>query len=99
MDFIGDILASPFICLGWIIVGAIAGSIARSVMKAGDRPFIMDVILGIAGAFVGGLIASLLQLGPGPDRGGLELVLINLVIATIGAIVLLFIGRMISRAT
>lgn len=99
MDFIGDILASPFICLGWIIVGAIAGSIARSLMKAGDRPFILDVILGIAGAFIGGLLASLLRLGPGPNQTGLELVLINLVIATIGAIVLLAIGRLVSRAT
>lgn len=98
MDFIGDIISAPFICLGWIIVGAIAGSLARTIMRSGDRPFIMDLILGIAGAFVGGLLAGLVGLAPGDDAGGLGLVLANLVIATIGAILLIGIWRMVGRA-
>ncbi|MDZ4766539.1 MAG: GlsB/YeaQ/YmgE family stress response membrane protein [Chloroflexota bacterium] len=93
MDFIGSIVASPFICIGWIIIGAIAGALARSLTKSTDRPFIMDMILGIVGAFIGGLIGSALGLLPQTD-GGLERVLVNLVVATIGAILLIGIGRM-----
>jgi uncharacterized membrane protein YeaQ/YmgE (transglycosylase-associated protein family) len=64
MDFLSDLISAPFICMGWIIVGAIAGSLARSLMRAQDQPFVADLILGIAGAFVGGLMAGILGLGP-----------------------------------
>jgi uncharacterized membrane protein YeaQ/YmgE (transglycosylase-associated protein family) len=89
VDFIGDIAAAPFICLGWVIVGAIAGALARSIMKSNDMPFLADVILGIAGAFVGGILAGIAGLGPEEDAGGLGLVLVNLLIATFGAMVLI----------
>lgn len=98
MDFIGDILAAPFICIGWIIVGAIAGSLARSIMKSGDQPFLSDLILGIVGAFVGGLIAGILGLGIGENSSGLGLVIVNLGIATAGAIVLITGRRAILRS-
>ncbi len=97
MDFIAGLVSAPFICMGWIIVGALAGSLARSLLKAGDKPFIMDVILGIVGAFIGGIIAGIVGLGPDEDTGGLQLVLINLVIATFGAIVIIGAQRAISR--
>lgn len=88
---IGSIVASPFICIGWIIVGAIAGAVARQIMGSGDRPFLSDLILGLVGAVVGGFVASLLGLYK-PD-GGIALVLVNLVIAIVGAIILIAIGR------
>jgi uncharacterized membrane protein YeaQ/YmgE (transglycosylase-associated protein family) len=91
-DFIASILASPFICLGWIIVGAIAGGLARSVMGSSDQPFIQDLILGLIGAFIGGLIGGFLGLVPTTD-GGIERVLVNLVVATLGAIIVIAIGR------
>jgi uncharacterized membrane protein YeaQ/YmgE (transglycosylase-associated protein family) len=90
-DFIGGIIASPFICIGWIVVGIIAGALARQLTGSRDASFISDMILGLIGAFVGGLIASLLGFYK-PD-GGLELVLVNLVLAIIGAIVVILIGR------
>jgi uncharacterized membrane protein YeaQ/YmgE (transglycosylase-associated protein family) len=49
------------------------------------------MILGLIGALVGGLIASLLGFYK-PD-GGLELVLVNLILAIIGAVVVILIGR------
>ncbi len=97
MDFITDLLAAPFICIGWIIVGAIAGALARSIMRSQDKPLLSDIILGIAGAIIGGLLAGLLGMGPGPNTAGLELVLINLVIATVGAIVLIALRRALFR--
>ena len=98
MDFVGDILSAPFICLGWIIVGAIAGSLARSIMRAGDRPFINDLLLGIAGAFIGGLVAGILGLGPDEESSGIGLVLANLIIATFGAALIIGGWRALSRS-
>jgi len=97
MDFIGDILAAPFICLGWVIVGAIAGSLARSVMRSNDASFLSDLILGLAGAFIGGILASILGLGVGDDSSGLGLVIVNLIIATVGAILLIGLRRAVTR--
>jgi uncharacterized membrane protein YeaQ/YmgE (transglycosylase-associated protein family) len=50
----------------WIIVGLIAGALAKFIMP-GDDPggFIITIILGIAGALVGGFLASLIG-SPGP---------------------------------
>jgi uncharacterized membrane protein YeaQ/YmgE (transglycosylase-associated protein family) len=95
MEFFAALVASPFICLGWIIVGAIAGSLARTIMKSSDMPFINDLLLGIAGAFIGGILAGLVGVAPGTTTSGFELVLANFVISTIGAIILIALGRML----
>mgnify|MGYP001432397014 CR=1 FL=1 len=92
---IGGIISAPFICIGWLIVGAIAGALARRFMGAKDRPLINDLVLGLLGALVGGFVASLFDLYK-PD-GGLGLLLVNLVVATVGAMILIFIGRAIRR--
>jgi uncharacterized membrane protein YeaQ/YmgE (transglycosylase-associated protein family) len=97
MDFIAGVISAPFICMGWIIVGALAGSLARSIMKSDNKPFINDVLLGIVGAFIGGLIAGFVGLGPGEDAAGLQLVIINLILATIGAIVIIGVQRAVTR--
>ncbi|MCB9452534.1 MAG: GlsB/YeaQ/YmgE family stress response membrane protein [Anaerolineaceae bacterium] len=81
--------------MGWLIVGAIAGALARRFMGAKNRPLINDIILGLLGALVGGFVASLFDLYK--PNGGLGLVLANLVIATVGAMILIFIGRAIRR--
>ena len=50
--------------IGWILLGLIAGAIAKLIMP-GDDPggFIVTTLIGIAGALVGGLIASALDIG------------------------------------
>jgi len=93
VDFIEWLVVSPFICIGWIIVGIIAGSLARSLMKSKNRSFISDMILGLAGALVGGFVAGFLGLGPGEDASGIGLVVVNLVIATAGASLLIGLRR------
>lgn len=74
----------------WIIVGLIAGALAKFVMP-GDDPggFIITIILGIAGAIVGGFLASLIGIG----GGGF---IWTTLIATIGAIILLAVYRAIA---
>ncbi len=50
--------------LGWILLGLIAGAIAKAIMP-GDDPggIIVTILIGIAGAIVGGFIASALNVG------------------------------------
>ncbi|MGB1288428.1 MAG: GlsB/YeaQ/YmgE family stress response membrane protein [Aggregatilineales bacterium] len=95
MELIQWVITSPFICLGWIIVGAVAGALARQIMKSGNYPFFMDLILGIAGAVVGGWLVGILGFAKVVPDGSLTLVIFNLAVATAGACVLIFIGRTI----
>ena len=87
------IISFPFILLSWLIVGSVAGDLARRFMKAVDRPFWEDFVLGIFGAFFGGWIASIVGIGK-PD-GGIPLVIINLIIATAGAALIIWIRRQV----
>jgi uncharacterized membrane protein YeaQ/YmgE (transglycosylase-associated protein family) len=91
MEIITDILAAPFVCIGWLIVGAIAGALAHTVMKS-NAPLIGDIILGLLGALVGGFLVGLLGLYR--PEGGLDGVIASLIVATIGAILLIAIGRL-----
>ena len=76
--------------IGWIIIGLIAGALAKFVMP-GDDPggFIITILLGIAGAIVGGFLASLIGIGGGGT-------IWTIIIATIGAIILLAIYRAVA---
>ena len=81
--------------LSWILLGLIAGSLAKFILPGRDPSgCIFTIFLGIVGALVGGLIGT--QLGWGTvTQGGLNLRSIG--IATVGAIVLLLIGRLARR--
>jgi uncharacterized membrane protein YeaQ/YmgE (transglycosylase-associated protein family) len=50
--------------IGWILLGLLAGAIAKAILP-GDDPggIIATILIGIAGALVGGLIASALDVG------------------------------------
>lgn len=91
LDTITWFIKSPFLCIGWIIVGFIAGALARQLMGSGDEPFFKDIILGIAGSIVGGWVVGFL--GVDVAGGGITLLIINLIVATIGAAILIAIGR------
>jgi len=80
--------------LTWLIVGLVAGVLASMVMGGTGYGLIGDIVIGIAGAFVGGWV--LRKLGTGVPVGGLAGVII---VAFIGAIVLLLILRVIRSAT
>jgi uncharacterized membrane protein YeaQ/YmgE (transglycosylase-associated protein family) len=77
--------------LTWIILGALAGAIGKLIMP-GDDPggFIITILLGIAGALVGGFIAAALGFG-----GVTGFNLGSIVIAILGAVLLLFIYRLV----
>ena len=77
--------------LGWIVFGLIAGVIAKLVMPGKDPGgFIVTILLGIAGAFLGGYLGRVLGLyGEGEAAG--------LIMAIVGAIILLALYRVFTR--
>ena len=76
--------------LTWIIIGAIAGVLGKLIMPGRDPGgFIITILLGIAGAFVGGLVVNLL-FGSGGVTG---FNIWSILVATLGAIILLAIYR------
>jgi uncharacterized membrane protein YeaQ/YmgE (transglycosylase-associated protein family) len=77
--------------LTWIIVGLVAGVLA-SLVAGGGFGIIGDIIIGIVGAFVGGWIFS--KLGVESPWGGLAG---TIFVAFVGAVVLLFLLRLIRR--
>jgi uncharacterized membrane protein YeaQ/YmgE (transglycosylase-associated protein family) len=84
--------------IGWIVLGLIAGWIGSHIVDNGGRGPLMDIVLGIVGAVVGGAIFS--ALGAVPITG---FNLYSLFVAVVGAVVVLVIyhavtGRRMPRA-
>ena len=81
--------------LYWVLLGLLAGSLAKFLVPGRDPSgCIVTVVLGIAGAFIGGLLGH--ALGWGRITAG-DLDLRSLGIATFGAIVVLLVGRILRR--
>jgi uncharacterized membrane protein YeaQ/YmgE (transglycosylase-associated protein family) len=80
--------------LTWLIVGLVAGVLASMVMGGTGYGIIGDIIIGIIGAFVGGWLFS--QMGVSSPFGGLPG---TIFVAFIGAVVLLFVLRLIRGGT
>jgi uncharacterized membrane protein YeaQ/YmgE (transglycosylase-associated protein family) len=76
----------------WLIIGAIAGWLAGSLIKGGGFGLIGDIVVGIVGAFIGGWLAGVLGISIG---GGL---IASIITATAGAIVLILLLRVVRRA-
>ena len=81
--------------LFWILLGLVAGTLAKFLLPGRDPAgCIFTIVLGVVGAFVGGLIGT--RLGWGKiDHGDFDLR--NIAIATFGAMVLLIIGRLLRK--
>jgi uncharacterized membrane protein YeaQ/YmgE (transglycosylase-associated protein family) len=77
--------------LTWLVVGLIAGAIAKLVMKD-SLGWVMTIILGIVGAFVGGWVSGFFG---GPGVSGFNL--ISIAVASMGAVIVLFVYGLISR--
>ena len=78
--------------LAWIILGLVAGFIGSKLVNKTGEGLIMDVVLGVVGAVVGGFVFSLFGAG-----GVTGLNLYSLVVAVIGAVVVLLAYHAIVR--
>jgi len=87
--------------IAWIVLGAIAGFIAGLLIRGDERwGAIGHIVLGIVGAFVGGFLANVLGLGTGAAGGGDVVNLYSIVVAVIGAvIVVVAVNLLTSRRT
>lgn len=74
----------------WIVIGGLAGYIAEKVTKS-DHGLLTNIIIGMVGSVVGGYIARVLDL---QLAGGF---LDQLVVATLGAILLVFLYKQIKK--
>ncbi len=72
--------------IGWLILGLIAGFIASKIINKSGEGLILDIVLGVVGAVVGGFLFSLV--GAAPVTG---LNIYSMVVAVVGAIVVLVI--------
>ncbi len=75
-----------------IIFGAVVGWIASMIMGAGRGEVLWDIVLGILGSVVGSFIMS--AIGQ-PGVSGFDLY--SFAVAVIGAIILIYLGRMFRR--
>ena len=84
-------LMSDYGFLAWIVIGALAGIIAKAIMPGRDPGgCIVTILLGVAGALLAGFIGNAVGwYRPGEGAG--------FIAAIIGAIIILFIYRMIAR--
>jgi uncharacterized membrane protein YeaQ/YmgE (transglycosylase-associated protein family) len=77
--------------LWFLIIGIAAGWLAGQLMKGGGYGLIGDLVIGVIGALLGGWLFGMLGIFAGGLIG-------RLITATIGAVVLLFLIRLIKRA-
>jgi uncharacterized membrane protein YeaQ/YmgE (transglycosylase-associated protein family) len=77
----------------WIILGLAAGWLASVVMKTNQsQGALMDIILGVVGALIGGFAMNLIGQ---PGVTGFNIY--SLFVATLGAVVLIWVGRLLAR--
>jgi len=74
----------------WLVVGLIAGWAAGKIMKGSGYGVVMDIVLGIVGAMVGGWIMAILGLYAGNLIGAI-------LVAIFGAVFLIWLSRVIKR--
>jgi uncharacterized membrane protein YeaQ/YmgE (transglycosylase-associated protein family) len=78
--------------IGWIVLGLIAGFIASKIVNREGSGIILDIVLGVIGAFVGGWLFH--QLGMAGASGFNPY---SMLVAIVGAIVVLVIYHLIRR--
>lgn len=86
----GSFNLDPGSIIGWLLVGLIAGAIAARVVAGRGFGCVVDIVVGVAGAFIGGLLLHLLGASGTVGFWG------SIVVAFIGAAVLLAVLKAVS---
>lgn len=90
MRYLDSVILHPGGWLAWLIVGLLAGAIAGRLVRGHGYGCLVDVIVGIVGAFIGGIVVGLFV--PGTSYGFIG----SLVVAILGAVILLAVLRLLS---
>ena len=77
----------------WLLLGLVAGWLASVIMKTNSQQgSLTDIILGIVGAFVGGFLMNFFG-----QTGVTGFNIYSILVATLGAVVLIWLGRMLRQ--
>ena len=82
---------SGFGWIAWIIIGVVAGWLAEKIMKR-NQGLLTNLVVGVIGALIGGFLANNLL---GIDASGNWIV--GILVATVGAVVLLFLLGLVKK--
>jgi uncharacterized membrane protein YeaQ/YmgE (transglycosylase-associated protein family) len=77
--------------IAWLIIGCIAGWLASVLVAGGGFGVIIDIVVGVVGAFIGGWLSGVLHISLGSGWIG------STITAFIGAVILLFVIRLFRR--
>jgi uncharacterized membrane protein YeaQ/YmgE (transglycosylase-associated protein family) len=78
--------------ISWIILGLIAGWIGSKIVDKSGSGFVLDVVLGVIGALVGGFLFSFVG-----GRGITGINLYSIFVAVIGAVIVLLVYHAVAR--
>jgi uncharacterized membrane protein YeaQ/YmgE (transglycosylase-associated protein family) len=82
----------------WIIIGLLAGVIAKAIMPGKDPGgFIVTVLLGIVGAIIGGWVGRMLEIGGPARETGDPGFFVTLLFAVIGSLIVLAVYRLLTK--
>ena len=74
----------------FILIGLVAGWLAGVIMKGGGFGVVGDIVVGVIGALIGGWLFTRMGVAAGGLLGAI-------IVATVGAIILIFLLRLIKR--
>jgi uncharacterized membrane protein YeaQ/YmgE (transglycosylase-associated protein family) len=78
--------------LAWLVVGLVAGWIGSMIVNRGGEGPLLDIVLGVAGAFVGGFLFNLIG-----HAGVSGINLYSIFVAVVGAVVVLVVYHALFR--
>jgi uncharacterized membrane protein YeaQ/YmgE (transglycosylase-associated protein family) len=90
VHLLASVLLNPGGWFAWLIVGLLAGAIAGTLVRGRGYGCLVDIIVGILGAFIGGIVVGLVL--PGTAYGFLG----SLLVSILGAILLLAFIRLVA---
>lgn len=79
--------------IAWLVIGVIAGALAGMVVRGGGFGFVRDVIVGLVGAVIGGLLLHAVRGGAHTSPS----FALELLVAFIGAVILLVLVKAVAR--
>ncbi len=88
MNLVADVVLSPGGVIAWIAVGLIAGWLAGLVMSGAGYGIIADLVLGLVGAFIGGILTGFFVQGAAGFWA-------SILIAFIGACIVVGVARIL----
>ena len=92
----GEVRQETVGIFAWILVGLVAGVLAKIAMPGPDPGgVLLTIVIGIVGAVIGGFVMENFLGGPGVSGVNLA----SILVATLGSVVLLVVYRAITRRT